>query len=1182
MGWAGTRGQLVDTSEIDTTKTSFLIKGPIYSYLIISIPIKYENIIYGYLVGKRLFEVNYPINNRFINTEAFTSTFNSYENVPPKFKFLTGSLSQEIQESIIIPLYGIDNHLIGIGIVPNISIENYLNKFRNNIWNYLSLIILLFTVYLACRICSLVYKKSSSFLFVVVLTLILWCLRYLLLWLNIPQNIFDVDLFKPVIYASKFGYGLTKSLGDLFLSSIFLVSNVLIAIYITRNIKEYKIKLFNIHNKIFNFIVICLVIVFLFLFLRAWAAVVRSAFFDSTINYSASSAVPLTADLVLMLLTLFLISACFSILFLYLVKMFRHICIKYIFNESAQYKFYILSIFLIIIGSLIFELIQNNKIATSWYYTFVLIIIFLLERWYSEFKKNTRHSTVVNDILIILVLSLVLVTPLLKFNADKKDYSAIEILSREIIKPEDAWLSHLLSQSLDDLAVPEIGDMLDMEDELERSTMAYRSWAKSLLSRIGNNCSVTYFTTDGTRVSDFSIGLSPVSRSRIELREVNGKEILPPAAETTNPFSKRIYVGYNPVYDSRGVRQGSVLVRIAGGKGNLLEPNSTDIFRSFTRINLGLRQHDLVLLEYSNNYLISASSPEIPLNTSISSVLKNNKNSSENIWLEEIIGDKAYNLFFFRNPIKGSETTWYAIGFQKSGLKWEIFLYLKFMLFYLFLLILILGFILLFYYSRGRKYILNFRVKLLAAFLFVSLIPLILLAYYNRDFAEESTKRSLSENVLKQASLITSEIKRFINSGNYNKIDTLTDDDCAFISEKLGIGFNIYRGSYLHATSMPELFTAELIDPWLPADAVLHILLREQRYYFHQQKIGNYEYFIGYYAFLNQYGSVIGVIAVPSLYRYTEVERELVERNVYLFGAYTIILLVSIIVGILLTNQLYQPLGRLKRATEIIASGKFDIDLKKTRSDEFGDLEQSFINMTNELQEAQAQLIKAEREAAWREMAKQVAHEIKNPLTPMKLSIQHIEKAYRDNAKNFDEIFKQVIHTILQQIDTLSNIATEFSHMAKMPDRKFVKVNVNEILNETANLFSQYENIKFDLNLNAASPLIYADREEIERMFLNIVKNAVQAMQENGNITIESSSDEKMVYISISDNGPGIPKEVLARIFEPYFSTKKEGMGLGLTLVKKTIDDLWGTIDIESELGKGTRVNIKLPCTGRD
>lgn len=200
----------------------------------------------------------------------------------------------------------------------------------------------------------------------------------------------------------------------------------------------------------------------------------------------------------------------------------------------------------------------------------------------------------------------------------------------------------------------------------------------------------------------------------------------------------------------------------------------------------------------------------------------------------------------------------------------------------------------------------------------------------------------------------------------------------------------------------------------------------------------------------------------------------------------------------------------------------------------------------------------------------------------MKLSIQHIEKAYRDGAKNFDDIFKEVIRTLLQQIDTLSNIATEFSHMAKMPDRKLVKVNVNEILKETSVLFSQYENVKFVFSLNAISPLIYADREEIERMFVNIIKNAVQAMQENGNIMIETSSDDKMVYITISDDGPGIPKEVLARIFEPYFSTKKEGMGLGLTLVKKTIDDLWGTINIESELGKGTKVNIKLPCTGRD
>jgi signal transduction histidine kinase len=464
----------------------------------------------------------------------------------------------------------------------------------------------------------------------------------------------------------------------------------------------------------------------------------------------------------------------------------------------------------------------------------------------------------------------------------------------------------------------------------------------------------------------------------------------------------------------------------------------------------------------------------------------------------------------------------------------------------------------------------------------MSIIPVILLTYYNRYYTESRAKKDLGKSLSEQTSLIVSEVQRMAVSNGRDELSVINDKDCAMISERIGAGFTIYKGSYVYATSMPELFTAELLDSWLPADAVLNVFLKEQGFYFQEQTIGTYKYFIGYRPIYTSAGVMAGIVAVPSLYRYTDVERELLERNIYLFGAFTIILLISIAVGLLFTNQLYTPLRRLQKATEIIASGKFDIGLTRKRSDEFGDLEQSFINMTRDLREAQMQIIKAEREAAWKEMAKQVAHEIKNPLTPMKLSIQHIEKAYRDGAKNFGEILHQVTQTILQQIEILSNIATEFSRMAKMPDRKIQKVDTNEILRDASNLFSQYGKVNINTDLKASSPLIYADREELQRVFVNILRNAVQAMREEGKITIVTSTDETMVDIYITDTGPGIKEEVLKHIFDPYFSTKKEGMGLGLTMVKKTIQELWGTIEIISAVGKGTTVHIRLPLTGRD
>jgi len=232
--------------------------------------------------------------------------------------------------------------------------------------------------------------------------------------------------------------------------------------------------------------------------------------------------------------------------------------------------------------------------------------------------------------------------------------------------------------------------------------------------------------------------------------------------------------------------------------------------------------------------------------------------------------------------------------------------------------------------------------------------------------------------------------------------------------------------------------------------------------------------------------------------------------------------------------------------------------------------------MAKDLKLAQEEMIKANREAAWKEMAKQVAHEIKNPLTPIKLSIQHLRQAYRDNVDGFENILKQVTKTILEQIETLSHIASEFSFFARMPARKLEIVNVHENILEVINLFQHNNKVTFEKELYATEFIIKADEEELKRSFVNVIRNAIQAMNEQGKIVISTSSDNGFIYIKINDTGPGIPIEIRDKIFEPNFSTKTDGMGLGLAIVKKTIGDLGGNIVIVSEVGRGTTVKISL------
>jgi nitrogen fixation/metabolism regulation signal transduction histidine kinase len=319
------------------------------------------------------------------------------------------------------------------------------------------------------------------------------------------------------------------------------------------------------------------------------------------------------------------------------------------------------------------------------------------------------------------------------------------------------------------------------------------------------------------------------------------------------------------------------------------------------------------------------------------------------------------------------------------------------------------------------------------------------------------------------------------------------------------------------------------------------------------------------------------VVSVPTLLKQSQRDMEMVQSNAVLFSIFGIGFTISIVLGLILAHQFGSPIHNLIEATREIAGGNLAYKRTVDRADELGELDRAFEKMSRDLKNKQDQLITAQREAAWREMAKQVAHEIKNPLTPMKLSLQHLRAAFHDRAKNLDDIVDKVTTTSLEQIETLSRIATEFSHMAKMPERNVKPIDLHMILKETKNLFDEYKNINFNLHLNALRFTIQADHDEIRRAFVNILKNSVQALNEKGKITITSENQKEYIHINLIDDGPGMNREALEHLFELNFSTKSEGMGIGLAIVKKTVTDFGGTIDIQSKVDGGVVVSIVFP-----
>jgi len=409
-------------------------------------------------------------------------------------------------------------------------------------------------------------------------------------------------------------------------------------------------------------------------------------------------------------------------------------------------------------------------------------------------------------------------------------------------------------------------------------------------------------------------------------------------------------------------------------------------------------------------------------------------------------------------------------------------------------------------------------------------------------------------------------------------------------SAQLGIDLHVYQGYELVSTSRPQLVRQRFIDERLPADVYRALYAEGRRYAFTEGRIGTFTYTIGYKAIADERGRTIGAVAVPTLPEQASIEAGQARMIAYLFGILLVLMLGIFVTTTLLANQLTRPFKRLRAGLKAVGEGQIYEPIPVETQDEMGQLAETFNEMQLQLKESRRQLAQQERELAWREMAQQVAHEIKNPLTPMKLSVQHLRRAHRpadDNAppedRKFSRVLDRITTTLIEQIDALSRIAGEFSSFARLPRRNPERLDLNEVVREAAALFDDEASAErsFELTLDLAEePLfIEADHEELRRAYINLFTNALQAMPNGreGRITVRTRTSGVHAISDVQDNGAGIPEKARARIFQPNFSTKTSGMGLGLAIVKKTIEAGGGAIWFETEEGKGTTFHIRTP-----
>jgi len=384
----------------------------------------------------------------------------------------------------------------------------------------------------------------------------------------------------------------------------------------------------------------------------------------------------------------------------------------------------------------------------------------------------------------------------------------------------------------------------------------------------------------------------------------------------------------------------------------------------------------------------------------------------------------------------------------------------------------------------------------------------------------------------------------------------------------------------LVASSQMRMFNEGLISRLMDPTAFAYMNYLDQVEYIQDESVGALSYLSAYSPLLNRRGEIIGYVNLPYFARQSELTNEISSFLVSVINLFVLVFVVTLIIALFISQWITLPLRSIRESLAAIELGKANRLVGYQGKDEIGLLVDEYNAKVSELEINAAKLSQSERESAWREMAKQVAHEIKNPLTPMKLSVQHLERTMLSGEEVDKDRVARVVNNLIEQIDTLTSIANAFSGFAKMPVAKVEEINLIDTVSSAVGLFSSFDRIDFNLEYESrVTHMVYADKDQLIRVFNNLIKNAVQSLQPDrrGQIKIKVKQVKNGFSTSILDNGSGIAEEQKAKIFVPNFTTKSRGMGLGLAMSKKIVENFGGEISFTSTIGEGSKFKVWLP-----
>ena len=1229
--------------------------GGVRQALAVWVPIIYQGRAIGAVRSLQLIGARMPVENQFLQNYSLADTWRRATRLPVRVW-----LNQEVtltqnarSQGIVRSLPGLGGESLGLVFIPfpgeNELIETISNRY-SDIQAVGVVLFFLLVVALLVRVGRNIGASGygGSFrvhwglrwTFFVFSGAVWWGGRFILLWLDAPARWQRgkaplAPLFDPTHFASDYGWGLMRSMGDLFTTAVFalvftiwFVRTVVVDRSRAATLEPAPARVSGLWLAGAGIIFASIVIIGLTL---ALGNIVHHAVIDSSLDYFARTG--LLPDRLVFFVFCSLILLTLSVMGLSLGLSWMATR----FARSQRPAAWAPRLFWIVMAVLI-----AGTLGAFWRVwleagtrSFLVAAFFLAVSWGIALglsRQRVRLSGWLHfrSALLAILLMTIPLYLLLSRGMDTQLRERMVQAAGTFDTGKDLRVIFAMEQVLYNANESlDIAQAIDehMAGEAPASrldTLAQQLLRGSSLASVGAyDISVTLFDTTDVPVGRYVAAdqdLSERELDRVDLEEFSILRAMYEESGTDSILVEQVtgrlesdqvqYEGLGPIILADSLRRlGWVMIRVE--PKSLLHDEGTLFPKVLLPAGVNQLHGNLSLAEFQDRVLVRSFGSDFGRYRMKEDVLESLKSRQE-LWEVDVSNDRKYLTYYHRREqdpllmraVQVVPASSAAVTAVRAPLN-NLFDHLYYML-RITIAGLVIGGVLYVPWRlswwramHGQRERVRFKDRVLNAFLVVGLFAVGVVGVIGLRVVTAENENAIQ-------SWIRSQLERVEESlalrGQFGELpsETLNRINVNELAAQVGLDLNVYsQENELVMTSRAQLERDRLIEKRLPIEAYHALLYEGIRHAFTYEKVGEFEYMAGYRVLPDREGNPQYIISVPTLPEQERIEEERARTVAYLFGALLMMIVAVMLTASLLANTLSGPIGRLRRGLEAVAQGRFEQPLPVETSDEIGELVRTFNDMQEQLADSRRKLARQERQLAWREMARQVAHEIKNPLTPMKLSVQHLQRAFsdvqlagpatnEDRWDRFKQLFQRITGTLIEQADALARIANEFSSFARLPTRVLETLDLNAVLLEAVSLMQEQADVDITTELHPEPLILQADREELRRIYINLIKNAIEATPEeraarlvvSTSLSSNGSGEDSYISSTITDNGVGIPVEVQNRIFEPNFSSKTSGTGLGLAIVKKSIEDLNGEIGFETAENEGTTFWIRLPLNG--